>query len=329
MNRKEFLSNFDFQNYIINKFSLIIETSNEDRVRVKCPMCSDVSGHLYVLMSAGLVYCQKCKYDPKSPIRFIADVEGISYRDVINMSDGQLSHLDVSVDEVVDELFEEEDSAFEYEVMAFDQTFVPVLESTGTSLIDKVVDKAWKYLEDRGITREQVEEYDMRYCYSGTYSGRVVVPCVYKGDLVTFVARDIIGYSSRKYLNPLGNKQSDFLFNFDPSITDTVVLTEGVFDAISASKVLPSVASFGKSLSTRQINFLNGIKNVIFYWDRDAYPQVEKYVEKIQSSCTVVCHHDGKDAGSRTYWENKDLIESSVKIDSVEYEMFKLMKLNS
>ena len=249
MNRKQFLSSFDFQGYVVSKFPMILETSNEDRVRVTCPMCSDTSGHLYILLSAGLAYCQKCKYDPKSPIRFISDVEGISMRDVINMADGYVSYLDVSVDDVVDELFEEEESqSFDYELMVFDETFVPVGVESSSKIINNLVRKARTYLEDRGVTRQQMLDYDMRYCYDGDYSGRVVVPCYYEGNLVTFVARDIIGYSSRKYLNPTGNKQSDFLFNFNPQITDTVVVTEGVFDAISASRVLlVSLCLLGRS----------------------------------------------------------------------------------
>ena len=75
MNRVEFLSRFDFHGYIISRFSTIIETSEEDRIRVNCPMCDDTSGHLYILLSAGLPYCQKCKYNPRSPVKFIADLE--------------------------------------------------------------------------------------------------------------------------------------------------------------------------------------------------------------------------------------------------------------
>ena len=112
MNRKEFLSKFDFDSYIRNKFSPVIETSDEDRVRIMCPMCSDTSGHLYVLISAGLPFCQKCKYDPKSPIKFIADVEGISFSEVYQMCDSSLSYLDVSVEEAVDSLFDEEEGEY-------------------------------------------------------------------------------------------------------------------------------------------------------------------------------------------------------------------------
>ena len=328
MDRKEFLSNFDFDGYVRTKFSPVIETSDEDRVRVMCPMCGDTSGHLYILLSAGLPYCQKCKYDPKSAVKFIADVEGISFSDVYQMCGEGLGYVDIEVEELVDGLFEEETKDyFEYEVMTFDQTFVPVLERVNIPPIDSALDKAQAYLEDRGVGEREMRLYDLRYCYSGTYAARIVVPCFYENDLVTFVARDLFGLSDRKYLNPQGNKQSDFLYNLDNVDGDCVVLTEGVFDAISVDRDVPAVASFGKSLSTRQIDLLNSFKKVIFYWDSDAYPQAEKYSHKIQADCLCVLHADGKDAGSRSREENTRLLSEAVPFGSVPYEMFKLMKL--
>jgi len=329
LNRLEFLSRFDFHGYIISRFSPVIETSEEDRVRVWCPMCDDDSGHLYVLLSAGLPYCQRCKYNPKSPIRFIADLENISFSEVIRMCGDSFSHIDVSVEEVVDDLFaDEEEEFFEYEVLDFDNTFLPIFEKTNIAPLDSALMKAQNYILGRGLTPELVNDYGIKYCYEGQYAGRIIVPCFYKGDLVTFVARDVFGASSRKYLNPKGNKQSDFLFNIDSVCSDSIILTEGVFDAINASLVGPSVASFGKSLSARQLSMLNAFKTVVFYWDVDAYPQAEKYAAELQSACLVVLHADGKDAGSRSVKENKSLLESAVRFDSVGYEMFKLLEIS-
>ena len=330
MNRREFLSKFDFAGYVFARFSPVIETSDDDRVRVICPMCDDKSGHLYVLLSAGLPFCQKCKYDPKSPVRFIADVDNITFSEVIRMCGESFGHPDMSVEEVVDDLFEEEEEGyFEYEVMDMPtDVATPFFESGLSTPLATAFKKARAYLEGRGVTREQVRQYDMKYCYFGQYGGRLIIPCFYKGDLVTFVARDIFGHSSRKYLNPIGNKQSDFLFNLDNVKGDSVVLTEGVFDAISASLVAPAVASFGKSLSARQMRLLNQFKRVVFYWDADAYPQAEKYAEALHTDCLVVKHYDGKDAGSRSYTENEALIKSAVRFDSVDYEMFKLVEMS-
>ena len=327
MKRKEFLSNFDFTSYVYKKFLQTYSTSNEDRIRVDCPFCEDTKGHLYILLSAGLPYCQKCKYDSKSPVKFIAELEGLSINEVLSMAeDGAfVSDPGLDVDDIIDEIFEEEDELeFSYTCLSFGSEFVPVLESTDIPSVDNMLRASRRYLNMRGLSDETIQDFDIRFCYQGQYSGRIIVPCYYKNSLVTFVARDLFGNSDRKYLNPTGNKQSDFLFNIDSIIEDYVVVTEGVFDAISVSEVVPSVASFGKSLSKRQISMLNEFKKVIFYWDLDAYPQVEQYCKKIQSECFVVLHSDGKDAGERISEENLKLLSASVSINSVAYQMFKL-----
>ena len=330
MNRKDFLLNFDFASYVSNKFTEVYETSDEDRVRVNCPVCDDTKGHLYILISAGLPYCQKCKYDPKSPVRFISDVEGISIREVLAMADEGVSFtsMDVDVESIVDDLIQDEDDIqFDYSSMSLGQNFVSVVELSGIPGIDRHIKEARRYLSSRGIGKDVAKKFGIHFCYDGEFAGRIIIPCFYQGDLVTFVARDLYGHSDRKYLNPKGNKQSDFLYNYDSIKGDTVVLVEGVFDAIHNSQVAPTVASFGKSLSNRQINLLNGFRRVIFYWDLDAYPQVEKYNRRIQSECLAVLHTDGKDAAERTMEENKNLLQGSIPIDSVEYQMFKLEHL--
>ena len=327
MRREEFLSKFDFPSYVYNKFVDTYSTSDEDRIRVNCPFCDDTKGHLYILLSAGLPYCQKCKYDSKSPVKFIAELEGLSIHEVLSMAeDGTfVSDSGLDVDDIVDEIFEEEEVLqFSYKCLSFGPEFVPVLEETDIPSVDNMIRASKRYLNMRGLDDQTIEEFDIRFCYQGSYSGRVVVPCYYEGSLVTFVARDLFDTSDRKYLNPTGNKQSDFFFNFDDVDGDFIVVTEGVFDAISVSKVTPAVASFGKSLSRRQISMLNQFEKVIFYWDKDAYPQVENYCKKIQAECFVVLHSDGKDAGERSAEQNFELMRGAVPIDSVAYQMFKL-----
>mgnify|MGYP006398596015 FL=1 len=331
MNRQEFLLKFDFPSYVSRKFSDVYTTSDEDRVRVHCPSCSDSKGHLYILLSAGLPYCQRCKYDPKSPLKFISDLEGMSVGEVFSMADDGIfiAVSDMEVEDIIDGLFEEdEEEVFKYTDVELNHTFVSVLEMVDIPHVDSMLRMSKRYLNSRGISDSTIEEFDIRFCYEGPYSGRIVVPCYYNGAIVTFVARDLFGTSERKYLNPIGNKQSDFLFNLDSVDGDTIVLTEGVFDAIKAAEVAPAVASFGKSLSRRQISMLNGFKKVIFYWDFDAYPQVEKYARKIQAECYVVLHSDGRDAGERTCEENEELLKNSVSVDSVVYQMFKMEHLS-
>ena len=100
------------------------------------------------------------------------------------------------------------------------------------------------------------------------------------------------------------------------------MLTEGVFDAIKISRIAPSVASFGKSLSRRRIDLLNRFKKVIFYWDKDAYPQAERYASEIQAECVTVLHPDEMDAGARNVVDSKRLISEAVHFYSAAYQLF-------
>jgi len=330
MRRYEFLEGFDFSEYVLSRFDTVIHTSDDERVRVQCPFCSDRGAHLYIWLSEGLPYCQRCDYNPRGPVKFISDLERIPVREVITWVDENVVSPVNPVRDLMESLDEDrrvEDSECKFESVELGLEFAPVWENTGIPSIDKRVRAAYKYLEGRFITQRQVESFDIRYCYSGPFSGRLVVPCYFQGDIVTFVARDLSGLDKRRYLNPKGTKQSNFLFNYDNVDSDWVVVTEGVFDAIAVSSVAPVVATFGKKLSKAQISLLSKFRKVVFYWDEDAYPSVDKYAGKVSASCYTVLHPDDEDAGSRSALENESLIESAVPVDSVRYAVYKVSKV--
>ena len=101
---------------------------------------------------------------------------------------------------------------------------------------------------------------------------------------------------------------------------DRVVVTEGVFDAIAIGDL--AVASFGKSLSQRQLGLLKGFKEVVFYWDEDAYDEVERYATELNGVVKTVLHPDDLDAGARSYAENQHLIDEAVLVSSVANTVF-------
>ena len=260
-------------------------------------------------------------------------MEGVTLRVAIDrLTDGALllkekSSVEEIVDEITDGYYsesEEQDSEFTYTPMTLDSSFIPILDKLDIPIVDSQILDAKLYLNGRGVSDFQIQKYDIRYCYQGKYLGRIVIPCYYQGDIVTFVARDMTGYSDRKYLNPTANKQGDFLFGYDFVLSDSVVVTEGVFDAISVGDM--AVASFGKSLSARQLNLLSLYKTVIFYWDDDAYPQVERYAKELNGVVKTVLHPDEFDAGSRSYEDNQTLIDSAVPIRSVDYTIFSVSR---
>ena len=330
MSIKTAIQDFDFESYIDKKFDKLYPTGKPYRVRTHCPFCDDEkTGHFYIHIPRRVVFCQKCKYDPKWLPKFLADMEGLTSQEAINLiTDSTFNFVEKrKVDEIVEDLYPEEGDyldEFSYEKLEFDSTFVNILTSTDIPSLDRCVLQAKSYLNGRGVSDFQIQKYDIRYCYDGRFGGRIIVPCYYQGDLVTFVGRDIMGDSFRKYLNPTANKQGDFLFNYDRVKGDRIVVAEGVFDAIAIGE--NAVASFGKSLSQRQISLLNKFKEVIFYWDDDAYEQVERYAGRINGSVRTILHPDALDAGSRSYEENQRIIEEAVFVNSVASSIFSICR---
>jgi len=321
------IKNFDFESYVDSKFEKIYKTGKPYRLRTHCPFCDDEkTGHFYIHLPGRWVYCQKCKYNPKYLPRFLADMEGISYSAAVErLTNDEIIFADKrKVSEIVNEIYEEEDTNVEHTYcnLELDLSFVPILEVTDIPVVDGYLAEAKSYLNERGVSDFQIKKYDLRYCYTGRYSGRIIVPCYYQGDVVTFVARDLTNTAPQKYLNPTANKQGDFLFNYDYIFGDHVVVAEGVFDAIAIGD--SAVASFGKSLSQRQLDLLSYFKEVIFYWDDDAYEQVERYAKKLNGVVKTVLHPDELDAGSRSYEENQRIIEDAVLVKGVENTIFSI-----
>lgn len=101
---------------------------------------------------------------------------------------------------------------------------------------------AYKYLMDRGLTKQDIILWKIGVCLSGQYEGRVVVPSFdNNGDCDYFIAR---GYGKQfpKYMNPKVSK--DIIFNeLFIDWNKDIVLVEGVFDAIKAQNAIPLLGS--------------------------------------------------------------------------------------
>jgi len=161
------------------------------------------------------------------------------------------------------------------------------------------------YLERRGITAKLAKHFSLYFCVNGSFSyqspigereqqyygNRVVVPIFdLHGRMTTFQGRDITGESARKYLFPPGLPSSGKLLYGGHLVKGKaeLVVTEGVFDAITCAGVFESstdlkdvgsVATFGMHLSDNsseddQVSYFVklkrlGLKRVTFMWDSE------------------------------------------------------------
>lgn len=95
-----------------------------------------------------------------------------------------------------------------------------------------IYEKAIKEIESRKISLNKVVFYA---AHSGRFVNRLIVPYERKGQLFYFQGRALSLYAKPKYLNPSseeGVRASDILYPFN-TYKSYVILTEGVFDAIS------------------------------------------------------------------------------------------------
>ncbi|WP_289090857.1 toprim domain-containing protein [uncultured Bacteroides sp.] len=102
-------------------------------------------------------------------------------------------------------------------------------------------------------------------------------------------------YKILRYRNSTDNDFSKLLYNYDsirPDETDTVILTEGIFDVIALTRKLElydnthiaAIATFGKKISDVQLYKLQckGVKVVVVGYDGDAVEAVKHTVDRLK-----------------------------------------------
>lgn len=199
-----------------------------------------------------------------------------------------------------------------------------------------------EYLLRRGVTADVAEYFSLYLCEKGKwnymnpdgrelsqdYSNRILLPIFdLDGTMKSFQGRDITGTAERRYLFPPGFASAGaYLYGAHNFLagSDTVVISEGVFDVIQTKRALAAheqtkdfvpIGSFGMNLSSgnpsgddqlgrlRQLKQERGLKRVIFLWDGElkaaaaAITASLKCIE-IGIRAEVAFVEDGKDPGN-------------------------------
>jgi hypothetical protein len=144
--------------------------------------------------------------------------------------------------------------------------FVPLYEPS-TSIL---VNRAKKYMYNRGLTDNDFLKYNIGYCSNGEYGDRIIVPSYdERGMLNYFVGRSIGSDVAFKYKNPGISKDIiafENLVNWDVP----VILCEGVFDAIAVKR--NAIPLLGKTVSQSLLKklALNKVSDIYIALDKDA-----------------------------------------------------------
>lgn len=216
------------------------------------------------------------------------------------------------------------------------------------------------YLQARGFCFDDYEYFPVGCTgrLNMRYADYVIFPVIDEGVTVGYVSRhtwpknEIDVYNRRakrtddykilRYRNSTENDFSKLLYNYDAVLeddTDTVILTEGIFDVIALTRRMDwydnprvvAVATFGKKISNVQIYKLQckGVKCVVIGYDGDAVETVKQTADRLSPYFDVLVA-DIPDA--RKDWEDltdKELYEVFAYrlLTPLEYKLKKVQEL--
>lgn len=194
--------------------------------------------------------------------------------------------------------------------------------------INPVYNKAIAYLRKRGIGVGEIVKYNIGYCESGLYSGRIIIPS-YDGDGVLnyFIARSFYDDVGMKYKNPPVNRNV-IVFENQINWNEPIVLVEGAFDSFSVRRnAIPILGKFIPKKLMEKI-MLSGVKELSIILDSDAVSESVKYAHYFQKNGIQVKNiiPKGKDIGEMGLRETLKMLKSSPES---EWGDLVKMKLNN
>jgi transcription elongation factor Elf1 len=207
-------------------------------------------------------------------------------------------------------------------IIELPKEFKPLIAATSTSVIANTIKK---YLYARGLTDIDFIKYNIGYCTSGEYGGRVVIPS-YNGSnqLNYFVARTYDG-NYFKYKNPEASKDIIFFENLI-NWNVPIILCEGVFDAMAIKR--NAIPILGKSISTslyRKI-ITSKVKDIYVALDDDAKDRALQIGEKFlnQGKRVFIVNLLDKDPSEMGFKAFTEHIQTAKELDISSLMMHKL-----
>jgi DNA primase len=259
--------------YTNKKYKLLKEvlgdhTNTGDELLFYCPYCDHHKRKLSVNLEKGVYKCWVCDSSGRNLLRIIRKFG--TYRQV-----RAWKAIDGRVDLTgFDFLFEEKEKIKQKVVMP--KEFI-TLTGEKHSLSSK---RAMSYLENRGITKEDILKWKIGHCVRGEYAGRIIIPSFdITGELNYFVARTYTN-NWKRYTNPNASRNiifNDLYVDWDSDI----ILVEGAFDAIRAGNAIPLLGSTLREKSLLFQKIVQESPSVYVALDADAEKKAMGIVESL------------------------------------------------
>lgn len=250
-------------------------TRTKYQISYDCPVCNDNKGNLEINYSKLVMKCWKCCNDPdglKGSLRKLVKEYG-SRRDL----------------RLYDEITK--DHVYEHKTVITDENYKPNINlpkdfiRMSTAKRNHEFLQAYNYLLMRGLNDDIIAKYDIGYCSTGYYSGRIIIPSYDKdGDLNYFVARSYCGHKN-KYDNPEIAKTDIIVNQLNINWDSTIYLVEGLFDMIGLG-ISNTIPLLGKDLSPKlEYELIRKSKGyIVICLDPDAKSNAYQIYHQLNSS---------------------------------------------
>lgn len=245
------MSSDRYMNVAKNTFGDVVRITSTNEMIFTCPKCG--RNKLYVNPRNGLFHCFRCSY--KGKLKNRSSLSSIKENNVEKLR--ELTKTDNDSDEL---------------------TLIPFYSKPLT-------EKQYNALKNRGITDSDIKFYNI--C-GREQDDRIQIPNFVKGIFTDITCnweydKTKVTDKNPKYIMNEGVKKNRTLFNIYniPENVDSIILCEGIFNAITAGR--NAVASFGCVLSDRQCDLIlsKNPKKIIIAYDSDE-PGVNGSIQAIQ-----------------------------------------------
>ena len=163
------------------------------------------------------------------------------------------------------------------EIVELPKEFKTLSTATSASII---ANKIKKYLNERGLTENDIIKYNVGYTTTGEYGGRIIIPSYSSSNRLNYFIARTYENSYFKYKNPQSSKDVIFFENLI-NWNQPIILCEGAFDAIAIRR--NAIPILGKSLPPSLIKKIitSDVKDIYIALDKDAQKDALEISEKL------------------------------------------------
>tara|TARA_B100000768_G_scaffold181925_1_gene207444 strand:+ start:4384 stop:5310 length:927 start_codon:yes stop_codon:yes gene_type:complete len=206
------------------------------------------------------------------------------------------------------------------EVIKFEKLELPKEYQKIIGNTDILAKHAFSYLRKRGVTKDDIEKYNIGFCSTGRYASMIIIPSYDEvGNLNYFTGRSFQQNPYIKYRNPETSRDIipfELFINWELPL----ILCEGPFDAMAIKR--NAIPLLGKNIQKNLMKKIvtSTVKKIYIALDNDAMKQSLKFAEEFMNEGKEVylVELEGKDPSEMGFSHFTNLIQNTFPLTQYE-----------